>query len=221
MDVLWFKLEKGELTGAQPLGRFSRGQILILIDRGGYWQAGYVIAKGGLETLQAAGFEAFRRRIAALAPVLEEPLAALKDWSETSLLTVQVNRLERWHRPGLLCIGDAAHAMSPVGGIGINLAIQDAVAAANRLALPLRKGRLEASDLEAVQERRLWPARITQRVQIMIQNRLIAEALTDRGIEAPPLPLRLLAGLPLLKRLPGRFIGLGIRPERPAAFLRA
>jgi len=134
---------------------------------------------------------------------------------------VQVNRLERWSRPGLLCIGDAAHAMSPVGGIGINLAIQDAVATANLLALPLREGRLQTADVEAVQARRLWPARMTQRVQIMIQNRLIAGALEgeEGGIDRPPLFLHLLTRLPLLRRLPGRFVGLGLRPERPAPHL--
>jgi len=225
MDVLWFKLAKGNLRdshrGEQPLGRFAGGQILVLIDRGDYWQAGYVIAKGGLADLKAAGIEALRRRIAAIAPELKPCLAAIDDWSATSLLTVQVNRLERWYEPGLLCIGDAAHAMSPVGGIGINLAIQDAVAAANLLALPLREGRLRTRDLEAVQARRLWPAAMTQRIQIMIQNRLIAGALADGGIDRPPLFLRLFTRLPLLRRLPGRFIGLGLRPERPAAHLLA
>jgi len=219
MDVLWFKLAKGNMTGEQPLGRFAGGQILILIDRGDYWQAGYVIAKRGLAALKMAGIEALRGRIAAMAPALQEPLAALRDWSETSLLTVQVNRLKRWYDPGLLYIGDAAHAMSPVGGIGINLAIQDAVATANLLALPLRERRLDTADLAAVQARRLPPARTTQRVQIMIQNRLISEALDGSGLDRPPLFVRLLTRLPWLKRLPGRFIGLGVRPERPAPYL--
>lgn len=221
MDVLWFKLPKGDLTGQQPLGRFTGKQILILIDRGDYWQAGYVISKGGLEALKAAGMASFRSRIAAMAQELTSALAAIEDWSDCNLLTVQVNRLERWSRPGLLCIGDAAHAMSPVGGIGINLAIQDAVATANLLALPLREGRLQTADVEAVQARRLWPARMTQRVQIMIQNRLIAGALEgeEGGIDRPPLFLHLLTRLPLLRRLPGRFVGLGLRPERPAPHL--
>ncbi len=213
MDVVWFKLEKPAGGGPQALGHFNRGRILILLDRGSYWQCGYVIPKGSLARLRAEGFEAFRRAVAGFLPALEEPMGKLAGWDETSLLTVQVNRLETWHRPGLLFIGDAAHAMSPVGGIGINLAIQDAVAAANILAAPLREGSLGEDHLRALQKRRYGPTRTTQRLQVMIQNLLIAEALEGGHETRPPLPLRLMLSLPGLNRLPGRFVGLGVRRE--------
>lgn len=213
MDVLWFKLAKASDSGPQPLGRFDRGQILVLIDRGTYWQCGYIIPKGGLDKLQAEGFEALRQGVADFVPSLEAPLKQLSGWEDTSLLTVQVNRLETWYRPGLLCIGDAAHAMSPVGGIGVNLAIEDAVAAANILAGPLSSGTLNESHLRAVQARRDWPTRMTQRIQVMIQKRLIAEVLDSQQKTRQPLFLRMMTSLPLLNQLPGRFIGLGLRRE--------
>ena len=213
MDVLWFKLAKASDSGPQPLGRFDRGQILVLIDRGTYWQCGYIIPKGGLDKLQAEGFEALRQGVADFVPSLEAPLKQLSSWEDTSLLTVQVNRLETWYRPGLLCIGDAAHAMSPVGGIGVNLAIEDAVAAANILAGPLSSGTLNESHLRAVQARRDWPTRMTQRIQVMIQKRLIAEVLDSQQKTRQPLFLRMMTSLPLLNQLPGRFIGLGLRRE--------
>lgn len=213
MDVIWFKLVKPAGSGSQSLGRFNRGQILVLLDRGAYWQCGYIIPKGGLAKLQAAEFETFRQSVSNFAPDLAQPLRKLSGWQDTSLLTVQVNRLTQWARPGLLCIGDAAHAMSPVGGIGINLAIQDAVATANILAKPLRDGTLNDGNLQAVQKRRDWPTRMTQRLQVMIQNRLIAEVLQSQGSTKPPLFLRAMTSLPLLKQLPGRFIGLGLRRE--------
>ena len=213
MDVLWFKLAQDPESEKQPLGRFDRGKILVLLDRNTYWQGGYIIPKGGLERLQAKGFDAFREEVASFAPFLEAPLNQLSGWEDTSLLTVQVNRIEKWHRPGLLCIGDAAHAMSPVGGIGINLAIQDAVAAANLLAGPLKNGVPEDSHLQAVEARRAWPTRMTQRIQVMIQNQLIAETLESQQRIRPPLLLRMMTTLPLLSQLPARFIGLGLRRE--------
>ena len=219
MDVLWFKLDKPPGAGSQSLGRFDRGRILVLLDRDRYWQCGYIIPKDGLAKLQAEGFEAVRQAIAAFVPALEGPLKQLSGWQDTSLLTVQVNHLETWHRPGLLFIGDAAHAMSPIGGIGINLAIQDAVAAANILAKPLVEGTLVYGHLEAVQARRDWPTRMTQRIQVMIQNRLIAEVLDSRRTTRPPLMVRVFTSLPLLGQLPGRFIGLGLRRESVGRFV--
>ncbi len=213
MDVLWFKLAHDPGSASEPLGRFDRGKILVLFERGTYWQCGYIIPKGGLAKLQARGFDAFREGVATFAPHLESPLNQLSGWEDTSLLTVQVNRLTRWHQPGLLCIGDAAHAMSPVGGIGINLAIQDAVAAANLLAGPLKSGIPEDSHLQAVQARRAWPTSMTQRIQVMIQNQLIAETLDSQQSTRPPLFLRMMTALPMLSQLPARFMGLGLRRE--------
>jgi 2-polyprenyl-6-methoxyphenol hydroxylase-like FAD-dependent oxidoreductase len=212
MDVLWFKLDRRPNDADQPLGLLGAGQMLVLIDRGSYWQCGYVISKGTFEAIRAAGIEAFRRKIAAFAPSLAGHVAQLQDWSAVSLLTVQVNRLEQWWRPGLLCIGDAAHAMSPVAGVGVNLAIQDAVAAANALADPLLDAAVEDEHLRRVQRRRQWPAAFTQRLQLVVQNRLISGVLTE-GLARPPLAMRLIDRVPLLRRIPGRVIGLGVRPE--------
>ena len=213
MDVLWFRLERPRGFPDQPLGRFAAGKILIMIDRGEYWQCGYVIPKGLLDDLRARPFAGLRDTLAALLPGLEAELEALGSWDDLSLLSVQVNRLERWYRPGLLCIGDAAHAMSPVGGVGINLAIQDAVAAANALAGRLREGHVTADDLARVQRRREWPTRVTQRLQLAVQNRVISRVLHERNRVSPPLVMRLLRCLPWLRRLPARLIGLGVRPE--------
>jgi 2-polyprenyl-6-methoxyphenol hydroxylase-like FAD-dependent oxidoreductase len=212
MDVLWFKLDRRPNDADQPLGLLGAGQMLVLIDRGSYWQCGYVISKGTFEAIRAAGIEAFRRKIAAFAPSLAGHVAQLQDWSAVSLLTVQVSRLEQWWRPGLLCIGDAAHAMSPVAGVGVNLAIQDAVAAANALADPLLDAAVEDEHLRRVQRRRQWPAAFTQRLQLVVQNRLISGVLTE-GLARPPLAMRLIDRVPLLRRIPGRVIGLGVRPE--------
>jgi len=211
MDVLWFRLPK-TMTTPQILGRIEAGRIFIRLDRGDYWQCGFVIAKGALDEIRAHGLEAFRADVARL---VGAPLApgGLRDWDEVKLLTVRVDRLETWFRPGLLCIGDAAHAMSPVGGVGINLAIQDAVAAANLLAAPLRAGRVGVEDLARVQRRRDWPTRVTQRIQVLVQDRIVRRVLQSRRPLRPPLAVRLLVRFPGLRRLPGRLVGLGIRPE--------
>ena len=215
MDVLWFRLSRQAGDPDQTMGRFEAGRILVLINRGNYWQCGYVIPKGSLDRIRGAGLEAFREEVARLAPFAADGrVSELRGWDEIRPLTVRVDRLPRWHRPGLLCIGDAAHAMSPIGGVGINLAIQDAVAAANLLAAPLRDGRLTAGHLRRVQRRRELPARITQRLQLLMQERVIAAVLGDGGgTLTPPLALRLLARFPPLRRLPARLIGLGVRPE--------
>jgi 2-polyprenyl-6-methoxyphenol hydroxylase-like FAD-dependent oxidoreductase len=213
MDVLWFRLSRQSSDPVDPVGRFDAGRIFILLNRGDYWQCGFVIAKESLEQIQAKGLPAFRDAVAQLAPFMADRVSELRDWVPIKLLTVQVDRLRQWYRPGLLCIGDAAHAMSPVGGVGINLAIQDAVATANLLAAPLRNGRVTTEDLHRVQQRREWPTRMTQRVQLMIQNRIIRRALSSSDMFSPPFAIRLLALVPFLRRIPARMIGLGFRPE--------
>jgi len=213
MDVLWFRLPRRAGDPVDPLGRFDAGRIFIMLNRGDYWQCGFVIAKGSRAELEAKGLPAFRENVAALTPFARARVDELQDWKSIKLLTVQVDRLRRWYRAGLLCIGDAAHAMSPVGGVGINLAIQDAVATANQLAVPLREGRVSLKDLRKVQVRREWPTKMTQQVQLMIQNRVIKQVLGKTGPLSPPLVLRVMAYFPFLRRIPARIIGLGFRPE--------
>jgi 2-polyprenyl-6-methoxyphenol hydroxylase-like FAD-dependent oxidoreductase len=213
MDVLWFRLSRGASDPGDPVGRFDAGRIFIMLNRGDYWQCGFVIPKGSRDQLQEQGLPAFRDAVAQLAPFMADRVGELHDWEPIKLLTVQVDRLRKWYRPGLLCIGDAAHAMSPIGGVGINLAIQDAVATANLLAAPLRVGQPTVQDLQRVQQRREWPARMTQRVQLLIQDRVIKRVLADGGKLSPPFAIRLLALLPFLRRIPARMIGLGVRPE--------
>jgi 2-polyprenyl-6-methoxyphenol hydroxylase-like FAD-dependent oxidoreductase len=213
MDVLWFGLPRRVDDTPATLGWIERGRILVMLNRGEHWQCGFVIPKGASDEVHARGLPAFREAIAAVAPFVRDRVETLTDWDEVKLLTVAVDRLRRWHRPGLLCIGDAAHAMSPIGGVGINLAIQDAVAAANILADPLRGDRLTEDHLRRVQRRREFPTRATQALQLFVQNRVIRRVLGGTGPIAPPLPLRLISHWPLLRRLPARLIGLGFRPE--------
>lgn len=213
MDVLWFRLTKRPDDPAASMGRFGDGRIFVLINRGTYWQCGYVIAKGTIDLIRRQGIEAFRESVARVVPFLRDRVGELRSWEDVSLLTVQVDRLSRWYRPGLLCIGDAAHAMSPVGGIGINMALQDAVAAANLLAAPLAEGRLTVEDLAKVQRRREMPTRVTQWLQVQAQKRVIAPVLAGAAPSRLPLALRLLARFAVLRRFPARLIGIGVRPE--------
>lgn len=214
MDVFWFRLSRRPEDPEATMGRFDIGRIFVLINRGGHWQCGYVIPKGSAEEIRRRGLDAFRGSVAALLPFAGDRVAEIRDWEDVKLLTVKVDRLRQWYRPGLVCIGDAAHAMSPVGGVGINLAIQDAVAAANRLWRPLRERRLTTDHLRQVQRRREWPTRITQGLQIGVQRRIITPALRGGGGRlAPPLFVRLLARYAFLRRLPARFVGVGVRAE--------
>lgn len=213
MDVLWMRISRRPTDQAAPVARFDRGRIVVLFNRDDYWQFAYVIRKGGIDEMRNRGLEALRADIGGIVPWLSERVGELKSWDDIKLLTVTVDRLTQWHRPGLLCIGDAAHAMSPIGGVGINLAIQDAVAAANILAQPLADGRVTDSDLARVQRRRQLPTRLTQSLQLYLQNRLISRVLAGREATSPPWALRLMLRVPFLRRLPARFIGLGFRPE--------
>ena len=209
IDVLWFRLSRKSSDPQGSMGRFDAGAIFVLINRRDYWQCGYVIPKGAIEQVRGAGLPAFRATLERLVPWAADRSAELASWDQVKLLTVQIDRLKQWSRPGLLCIGDAAHAMSPVGGVGINVAIQDAVAAANIL----RGGDFSAANLHKVQQRREWPVHVTQRVQILMQDRVISRVLGSRQPVRPPLFLRLAARFPMLRRIPGRLIGMGIRPE--------
>ncbi len=213
MDVLWFRMTRKPSDPVDPMGRFDAGRIFIMLNRGDYWQCGFVIAKGSLAEVRAQGLPLFRESVAKLAPFAADRVQELHDWEPIKLLTVQVDRLQQWYKPGLLCIGDAAHAMSPVGGVGINLAIQDAVATANLLAQPLRNRQVTEEDLAKVQARRAWPTEITQRVQLTVQSRVIRRVLNSKVRLSPPYALRLIARFPFLRRIPARMIGLGVRPE--------
>ncbi len=216
MDVLWMRLSRRPTDPGQTMGRIDAGHIFVMLDRGDYWQCAYVIPKGGFDALRQEGLAAFRQTIVGLAPYLRDRVGELGDWDNVKLLTVAVDRLAVWHRPGLLCIGDAAHAMSPIGGIGINLAIQDAVAAANILGPRLRHGAVSEDDLRAVQRRREFPTRATQRLQVAVQNRVIGRILDRRGPLRPPFLLRLIGRCPYLQRFPARLVGMGFRPEHVA-----
>jgi 2-polyprenyl-6-methoxyphenol hydroxylase-like FAD-dependent oxidoreductase len=214
---LWFRLPRRPGDPEDTMGRFEVGHLFVMINRGDYWQCAYVIAKGTLDRLKARGIESFRGEVSALAPFARDRVGELRDWDMIKLLTVRVDRLRRWYRAGLLCIGDAAHAMSPVAGVGINLAIQDAVAAANLLAEPLRNRTLTEDHLLRVERRRELPTRLVQRMQIFVQNHLIANVLAGRGTLRPPLLLRAMRRLPWFRRLAARLIGIGIRPEHVGA----
>jgi 2-polyprenyl-6-methoxyphenol hydroxylase-like FAD-dependent oxidoreductase len=213
MDVLWFGLSRVYSDPADTMGRFDAGHIFIMINRGDYWQCGFVIPKGTSDEVRAQGLPAFQARIAEAAPLVAGRADELTDWDKVKLLTVGVDRLRQWYRPGLLCIGDAAHTMSPVGGVGINLAIQDAVAAANILAEPLRENRLMEKHLRWVQDRREWPTYLTQAFQVMVQKRVITSVLANHGALRAPLIVRLMKRFPALRRIPARLIGMGVRPE--------
>jgi 2-polyprenyl-6-methoxyphenol hydroxylase-like FAD-dependent oxidoreductase len=213
MDVLWFRLPRGEADETETFGHIEAGVMMIMLNRGDYWQCAFVIPKGGIDRVKAEGLEAFRNRVLMMSPFLADRVADLKTWDDIKLLTVTVDRLRQWWRPGLICIGDAAHAMSPIGGVGINLAIQDAVAAANRLAAPLKAGTVGDGDLRAIQARRSFPVRFTQRLQLIIQNQIVRRALSGTQRPKPPLLLKLFDLIPLLRRIPGRLLGVGVRPE--------
>jgi len=220
MDVLWMRLPRHEGDDdVVPLGRAVAGAILVMIPRGDYFQCGYVVKKGGAEELQARGLDAFKRSIEDAAPALRSRCDVLKSWDDVKLLTVAVDRLKTWCAPGVLCIGDAAHAMSPIGGVGINLAVQDAVATANLLWSPLKAGSVSLADLQAVQRRREFPTKVTQGAQVFIQNRAIAPTLAGSTPKAP-WPAKLVDRIPFLQGLTARALGLGVRFERvrsPAA----
>jgi 2-polyprenyl-6-methoxyphenol hydroxylase-like FAD-dependent oxidoreductase len=213
IDVLWVRLSKGPHDPTETAGRINYGKMLVMLDRGDYWQCAFVIRKDGFAAVRAKGLDAFRADIVKIAPFLADRVAELGDWDDVKLLTVAVDRLEKWWRPGLLCIGDCAHAMSPIGGVGINLAIQDAVAAGNILAEPLRAGALTEAHLEAVERRRTLPTRLTQGLQVIVQERVIDRVLDSDKPIAAPWPLLLFNAMPLLARIPARIVGMGFRPE--------
>ncbi|HVD94543.1 MAG TPA: FAD-dependent oxidoreductase [Candidatus Limnocylindria bacterium] len=212
IDVLWMRISKKQDDPEQSFGFFQHGKLLVLLDRGGYWQAGFVIPKDGFEEIKARGLREFQNDIVTFAGFLRDRVAELDDWSKIKLLTVQINRLRDWCREGLLCIGDSAHAMSPAGGVGINLAIQDAVATANLLAEKLQSGSVSVDDLREVQIRREWPTRLIQGMQVFIHRRVVTGRASNRK-NSLPFVLRLLKWFPILRQLPARFIGLGPRPE--------
>jgi 2-polyprenyl-6-methoxyphenol hydroxylase-like FAD-dependent oxidoreductase len=214
MDVLWFRAGKRGDESESVFARVETGKMMVTFDRGDYWQCAYVIAKNQYDAVKARGLDALRDEIVRLAPILKSGISDVKSWDDVKLLTVAINRLKRWTRPGLLCIGDAAHAMSPVGGVGVNLAVQDAVATANLLAAKLAKGCPSESELDAVRKRREFPVRMTQAMQVVVQNNIISVALKpgDAPLKAP-LAARIINAVPWLQGITARFIGLGVRPE--------
>lgn len=212
IDVLWFRVGKSKSDSDGIFARLQRGQMMVTIDRDDYWQCAYVISKGKIDDIKARGLDAFRDNVASLAPILRSRMNDVRSWDDVKLLTVRIDRLTRWVLPGLLCIGDAAHAMSPVGGVGVNLAVQDAVAAANLLFDKFSKGGPSLEDLERVQQRRLFPARMTQTMQTVIQDNIINRALSGEDLK-PPLVARLITAVPWLQGLTARLLGIGVRPE--------
>ncbi len=212
IDVLWMRISKKKDDPEQSFGFFQHGKLLVMLDRGDYWQCGFVIPKGGFEEIKARGLPQFQNEIVSFAGFLHDRVSELDDWSKIKLLTVQINRLRDWCRDGLLCIGDSAHAMSPAGGVGINLAIQDAVATANLLAEKLRNGPVSVDDLRQVQLRREWPTRLIQGMQVFVHQRVVTGRASGNK-ESLPFIVRLLKWFPILRQLPARFIGIGPRPE--------
>lgn len=213
MDILWMRISRRPDDPEELLGRVDFGEMMVMLDRGAYWQCAFVIAKGGYEAVQRAGLEAFRAKLAALVPWIGDRLGELRDWNDVKLLTVKVDRLREWCRPGLLCIGDAAHAMSPIGGVGVNLAVQDAVAAANLLYPAFVRGTPRLADLQAVQRRRVFPMKVIQGVQVAVQNGFLRPLLHVNEKMKAPFVLRAFSALPLLHRIPGYLVGVGPRPE--------
>src|SRR5436190_3800405 len=213
IDVLWFRVRRLPSDPGQVLGRFSRGKIMVMLDRGDYWQCGFVIAKGSFDDIKERGLDRFHQDLLGVASFLRDRIEELNNWDNIKLLTVAVDRLLQWYRPGVLCIGDAAHAMSPVGGVGINLAIQDAVATANLLAEKLAGDRITTADLELVQKRRLFPTRVIQGVQVFIQKRVLSRALENTRETSVPWVLKLFRYFPILRRIPAYLVGIGVRPE--------
>jgi 2-polyprenyl-6-methoxyphenol hydroxylase-like FAD-dependent oxidoreductase len=213
MDVLWMRISRRPDDGEDTFGHIEAGRLLVMLDRGDYWQCAFVIPKGSAGELRKKHIGEFRRMVLDLSPWLGERVNEIKSWDDVKLLTVAVDRLSRWWRPGLLCIGDAAHAMSPIGGVGINLAVQDAVAAANVLAEPLRAGDLTDNYLARVQARREWPTRVTQKIQLIVQNLVIRRVLAGSQRPRVPRVAKLLNWIPALQRISARVIGMGVRPE--------
>ena len=213
MDVMWMRLSRRPSDPEQTFGHIEPGRILVMLNRETYWQCAYVIPKGTADTVREKGLAAFREEILRLSPFFGDRVEELRDWKDISLLTVEVDRLSRWSMPGLLCIGDAAHAMSPIGGVGINLAIQDAVATANILGAKLLRGSPTQTELDQVQKRREFPTRATQRLQVFVQNRIIGRVLATNRAMTLPWFLKLLGRFPSLRRIPARVVGIGFRPE--------
>jgi 2-polyprenyl-6-methoxyphenol hydroxylase-like FAD-dependent oxidoreductase len=213
IDVLWFRVSRRPSDTAETFGHLEAGRMMVMLNRRDYWQCAYVIPKGGIESIKQKDLQAFRESVAAMAPFLHDRIAEIGSWDDIRLLTVTIDRLRQWYRPGLICLGDAAHAMSPVGGVGINLAIQDAVAAANILAKPLREGDLTVTALRNIQKRREFPTRVTQRLQVLIQSNVINPVLKSAQRPKAPLAAKLLHWFPVLQRIPAWLVGVGIRPE--------
>ncbi len=213
MDVLWFRISRHDSDDADTFGHVEAGRMMVMLDRGDYWQCAFVIPKGGIEQVKARGLDAFRASVVEMSPYLADRVGELKSWDDIKLLTVSVDRLQQWWRPGLICIGDSAHAMSPIGGVGVNVAVQDAVAAANQLAAPLKAGTVTDADLDAIQQRRMLSVRFTQWLQLTIQKRVVTRVLASQQRPKPPLLFKLFGVFPILRRIPARLLGLGIRPE--------
>jgi 2-polyprenyl-6-methoxyphenol hydroxylase-like FAD-dependent oxidoreductase len=214
MDVLWFRISRQKGDWEEVVGHIERGRMLVMLDRDDYWQCAFVIPKGSLDEVKSHGIERFRATVGEMVPFdVSGRLDGIRSWDDVKLLTVTVDILRRWYKPGLICIGDAAHAMSPIGGVGINLAVQDAVAAANILAGPFKDGTVTVETLNAIQQRRAFPTRVTQRIQLTLQNNLIGPALQGSG-PRPKAPLLMkMLQWPLLNRIPARVLALGVRPE--------
>jgi 2-polyprenyl-6-methoxyphenol hydroxylase-like FAD-dependent oxidoreductase len=213
MDVMWFRISRNYNDPPDVVAHVESGRMMVMLNRDDYWQCALVIPKGTADEVRQAGLDQFRNSVGEISPMLRDRLHEIDSWDKVKLLTVEVDRLRQWYRPGLICIGDAAHAMSPIGGVGINLAVQDAVASANILAEPLRHGRVTIDTLKQIQERREFPTRATQRLQILMQNNLIGPALASKGAQLHAPWFMKMMQLPLLRRIPGRLLAFGVRPE--------